>query len=403
MAEEFKRAGIRLNLFENEEFDFQIVRGLGVACRGGATLGECLSTAGRIGDGDILSWVREWASTAAAVEGQAADLLKQGVRSGARDSYLRASMYWRAAEYYAFFSEPSRRQYWESSERCFREATQLTDYRWEVLEIPFGDVKLPGYFFSPLQGNQPRPTLMLLSGFDGTMEEGYFGMGSYALEEGYNVILFEGPGQAAMCHLYPDRPFMPDFEKPVSAAVDYVLSRPDVDPDRLALFGLSLGGYFAARAALYDKRIKACLLDSPIVDMHAYFAGSQLKNLMELPEADYEAAMQAVPIIRWAIETFGRRFGARTVPDMFEKMKSFNIVGKENGIKCATLSLVGEGEGEEARKQAERFYENVSGPKAKHVFTADEGADAHCQVGNLPLACSVALAWLKEIDWGSTK
>ncbi len=156
MAEEFKRAGIRLNLFENEEFDFQIVRGLGVACRGGATLGECLSTAGRIGDGDILSWVKEWASTAAAVEGQAGNFLKQGARSGARESYLRASMYWRAAEYYAFFSEPSRREHWESSERCFREAAKLTDYRWEVLEIPFGEIKLPGYYFSPLRG-KPTP------------------------------------------------------------------------------------------------------------------------------------------------------------------------------------------------------------------------------------------------------
>jgi dipeptidyl aminopeptidase/acylaminoacyl peptidase len=165
---------------------------------------------------------------------------------------------------------------------------------------------------------------MVLSGFDGTMEESYFGVAAYALEDGYNVMMFEGPGQAAMCHLHPDRPFMPDFEKPVGAAVDLALSRPDVDPDRLALMGISLGGYFAARAAVHDRRITACILNSPIIDMHAYFAGSALKNLVELPEEDYEAAMQAVPVIRWVIETFGRRFGARTVPAMLERMKEFN-------------------------------------------------------------------------------
>ncbi len=402
MAEEFKRAGLRLNLFENEEFDFQMVRGLGASCKGGATLGECMVTAGRISNGDVLSWVMEWATTAAAVEKQAVDFAGRGVKSAARDAYLRASMYWRAAEYYGFFSEPARREHWESSERCFRKAAELTGYIWEVLEIPFEDIKLPGYFFSPSGDNPPRPTLMLLSGFDGTMEEMFFGIGAYAIEEGYNIMMFEGPGQAAMCHLCPDRPFMPDFEKPVGAAVDYALSRPDVDSDRLALLGISLGGYFAARAMVHDKRIKACILNSPIIDMYPYFAGSALNKLVELPAADYESAMQAVPVIRWVVETFGRRFGAKTVPAMFEKMKAFTIVGREGEITCATLSLVGEGEGEEAQKQTDTFFQNVSGLKAKRVFTAAEGADAHCQVGNQPLASGVVLAWLKEIDWGST-
>jgi pimeloyl-ACP methyl ester carboxylesterase len=403
LAEEFKRASLRMNLFESEEFDFQIIRGLGVACKGGATMGECLRTASRITDGDILSWVKEWTATAAEVEKQASDFLKKSIRSGARDTYLRASMYWRAAEYYGFFSEPGRRKHYESSARCFREAAGLTDLNWEMLEIPFQDIELPGYFFSPSDGDKPRPTLMLLSGFDGTMEEGYFGMGSYALEEGCNVMMFEGPGQAAMCHLYPDRPFMPDFEKPVSAAVDYALSRADVDSDRLALFGLSLGGYFAARGALHDKRIKACILDSPIVNMHDYFSGSPLYNLIELPESEYEAVKQAMPLFRWAVETFGRRFGASTIAGIFEKMEAFNIEGQEKGITCATLSLIGEGEGQEAIKQTDQFYQNVSGPRTKRIFTAAEGADAHCQVGNLPLACSEALAWLKKIDWGSGK
>jgi hypothetical protein len=135
--------------------------------------------------------------------------------------------------------------------------------------------------------------------------------------------------------------------------------------------------------------------------MRAYFTGSPLDSLIELPESEYEAVKQAMPIFRWVIETFGRRFGAKTIATLFEKMKEFNIIGQEEGITCATLSLVGEGEGKEALKQADQFYEKVSGPKAKRVFTKEEGADAHCQVGNLPLACAVILSWLKDVDWGS--
>jgi dipeptidyl aminopeptidase/acylaminoacyl peptidase len=61
--------------------------------------------------------------------------------------------------------------------------------------------------------------------------------------------------------------------KPAWAAADFALSPPEVDPERLVLLGLGLGGYSAARSILRDKRIKACILDSPVVDMSAYFAG----------------------------------------------------------------------------------------------------------------------------------
>jgi hypothetical protein len=84
-----------------------VVRSLGASCRGGATLGECLATAGRIEDGDVRGWVQEWAATAGMVEERAEEFAAAGARSAAREAYLRASMYWRAAEYYGFSPSPS--------------------------------------------------------------------------------------------------------------------------------------------------------------------------------------------------------------------------------------------------------------------------------------------------------
>src|SRR5262249_61863315 len=97
----------------------------------------------------------------------------------------------------------------------------------EVLGIPFEGCDLPAYFLRPDTGRSPRKTLMIISGFDGTAEESYFQAGAAAVERGYNVLLFEGPGQTGTLRLHPGLAFRPDYEAPVRAVVDYVLGRPE--------------------------------------------------------------------------------------------------------------------------------------------------------------------------------
>jgi len=144
----------------------------------------------------------------------------------------------------------------------------------EVLQIPFEHVWLPGYFMRPAPPDaQPRKTIIVLTGFDGTAEELYFQTGAAALERGWNVLLAEGPGQTGFLRFHPRVSFRPDYEAPVGAIINYVLSRGDVDPQWLALYGISYGGYFASRAAAHDDRIKALVANSPITDLRAYVVG----------------------------------------------------------------------------------------------------------------------------------
>ena len=103
-----------------EEFDFQFLRVIGGHYNNGASIGECLSTAKRIKDGDLVSWVKEWHDTAALVESEAVDYLGKGQRVSAREAFLRASMYYRSAEYYGFFSTPDRRMNWSRVDIVFR-------------------------------------------------------------------------------------------------------------------------------------------------------------------------------------------------------------------------------------------------------------------------------------------
>ena len=398
MAIEVKKMSVRLNFFENEGFDFQLMRSIGLHYYGGATIGECLSTAKRIKDGDVVSWVDEWNATARMIEEEAEVFMERDQIISAREAYLRASMYYRAAEYFGFFSEPSRRENWEKSKECFQKAAKFFEALCETIEIQFEDMKLPGYFIKPDNDSEKRPTILIMSGFDGTAEELYFYLGAGAVARGYNVLLFEGPGQVGPIHMYPEKPFRPDYEVPVKAIVEYALLRDDVDEERLALVGFSLGGYFASRAVIYEKRIKACVADSPVIDISRYYEGfGNIRELAKIKEEDYEELFSKNPFIRWAVETFTRRYGTKTIAEALEKIKEFNIVNDLNKVKCPTLALVGEGEGDESIFQAQRFYEGVSGPKALRMFTEKEGAESHCQITNLSLMNAIVLVWLEGV------
>lgn len=126
---------------------------------------------------------------------------------------------------------------------------------------------LPGYFLSGGPGK--RPLLLAIGGLDSTGGEVVQWMGRAAAARGWHCLVFEGPGQRGALHLNPGLVFRPDYEVPVRAVVDYALSRPDVDEDRLALIGYSLGGGLAPRAAAFEPRIKAYIANSLLVDLTA--------------------------------------------------------------------------------------------------------------------------------------
>ena len=150
----------------------------------------------------------------------------------------------------------------------FRDGAALLDTPTAVIEIPYETGSMPGYYFQAANDGVARPTAILIGGYDGTAEELYFANGAAALERGWNVLAFDGPGQGAMLI---DRgvPLRPDWEAVIRPVVDYVLTLPGVDPARLVLIGWSLGGYLAPRAATGEPRLAACVSDCGPYDVYA--------------------------------------------------------------------------------------------------------------------------------------
>src|SRR5215213_8383458 len=212
----------------------------------------------------------------------------------------------------------------------------------------------------------------------------------------------EGPGQTGFLRFHPNVSFRPDYEIPVRGMIDYVLSRGDVDPQWLALYGISYGGYFASRAAAHDDRIKALVANSPITDLRAYvvgFTGTDTATNpppIKLEEIDSLPDQQLPPGMKLSLKMSLRRFGVDSIQAWLERLREFQIGDALRNIRCPSLALVGEAEGSVSMDLFESFSRSVSGPVTRRIFTEAEGADSHCQLANLPLSNAVIYDWLDE-------
>ncbi|MCQ4573682.1 MAG: prolyl oligopeptidase family serine peptidase [Candidatus Brocadiales bacterium] len=403
MASKITRSSTRVRGFSDAEMDFQLMRSLGVVCYGGGALGEVLSLVGSIKEGDPVSWTREFSALGERVAAMGEEALAKNHTVSAHNHFLRSSMYYRAAEYYEDPFKLTHRKLGLKSRDTFIKAAEFFDPPVEVLKIPYEDTWMPGYFLRPSTDGARRKTVIIVSGFDGSDEELYFQCGTAALERGYNVMIFAGPGQTGMLRFHPDLKFRPDYEVPISAAVDYALSIKEVDPDRLALYGISFGGYFSARGAAFEPRLKAVIPNSPIVDLHAYmvaFLGPEAledPNDITLEEANALTGEELPPADKWAIKIICWRYGVLSFKAWLKRLEEFRLGDAVSNITCPSLALVGEGEGSEAVTQTDTYCSGVSGPVTRHVFTVAQGADSHCQLNNLALSCAVVYDWLDEL------
>ena len=397
-----ERTATRVRGFTSTEMDFQLMRMLGAANAGGGTPGEIFAARGQIPEGDPYAWPAAFGEMADQLMAMARDCLGKNHRHRAAGHLLRASSYYRSAEYYSDPFGPQNPIYGQASRAAFLQAAPLLPHRIQAIDIPFEGHALPGYFMQPA-GEANGRTLIIITGFDGTAEELYFQSAAAGLERGYTLVIAEGPGQVGCLRRHPDLTFRPDYEAPIRAMVDATLGLPGVDPARLALYGISFGGYFALRGASHDPRIRALVANSPITDLGAYMRGftesadnnEHAGEDLPLSEVD-EVPDEMLPRVdKLGFKSACRRFGVDSFFGWFAALEDYCVTNLPD-IHCPVLALVGTGEGDQAMKQFEQCAQSVSGPVTRRVFTVNEGADMHCQLGNLPLSNAVIYDWLDD-------
>ncbi|MEX1209952.1 MAG: hypothetical protein WEA35_03645 [Candidatus Nanopelagicales bacterium] len=208
-----------------------------------AEVGEVLATAQRITDGDADSWFDEWMTTAKRVHAIATDAHRSGHLDSARDAYLRAAVYSGAASFYVLATQDPSREHatWRWHRAAFDGAMHLWPNAVEKVVVPYEGTHLHGYFWS--SGHERHPVVILVNGSDGPVSNMLSAGAVDAVARGYHAITVDGPGQGYA--LYEQQLFFRrDWEAVITPIVDFLLKRPDVDPDGIVMSGLSQAGYW---------------------------------------------------------------------------------------------------------------------------------------------------------------
>jgi pimeloyl-ACP methyl ester carboxylesterase len=420
-------AAIRAVFPESDPFYFQLIRTAGAA-PSAANLAECLDTANRIREKkkaftekqtkEIIDlWYSEWYGLAERVRSLGERFEAFGDAANARNAYSRASNYYRNAGF--FLSEkpldPRTRDTWNMSVGIFRKAAALFSPQIEYLQISYENTTIPAYFYRAGTTAEQRPTLIIHQGFDGSKEES-IPSGLAAQRHGYNCIIFDGPGQGEMIH---DQgiPFRPDWEKVVTPIVDYLVKRPDVDPNRIALIGFSMGGYLAPRAATAEKRLKAVVADGGVYSVFEGVAEAWLSNWAGIPEMpqnydqflafinEYPASFNGMVYqimensigLSWSMNHGMYTFDVGTPAEYYLKLAEMTLEGRIQNISAQVLVVDSEKD-TTFPKQPQKLYANLPGHfNAFLMFTEAEGAELHCQAGASDIFWKKAFAWLDTV------
>ena len=199
-------------------------------------------------------WCQAWSARAAQHEALGDQALAAGCRRSAGAHLTRAALCYHFAKFVFVNDYEQMRRAHRKAVECRTRALPLTDPPGERVEIAHEGTQLYGILRKPA-GPTPPPIVVMCMGLDSAKEEMDTNERVF-LARGMATLAFDGPGQGEAEYALPIRG---DYEAAVKSVVDWVEQRPDFDGSRIGLWGVSLGGYYAPRAAAFEKRVKACI------------------------------------------------------------------------------------------------------------------------------------------------
>jgi dienelactone hydrolase len=264
---------------------------------------------------NLQSWYSEWSAVAAKNEELAAGFVSEQSKVTAHEFYLRAADFYRRALVYLPDSDSRMLPTYGRLRETFEKAWSLVPASFERVQIPYEGHLLEALFF-PGRGRAGArlPVVYNYGGADGILLRGEDGGAGQYVRRGMHFIDVDGPGHGGT--LREKKLYAPaDSERVAKAVIDYLVSRADVDVDRIGVHGSSMGGYSGPRCATAEKRIKAVAVWSG--------AYSLVGDIF-----DYYPPIQ--DRLRWLI-------GAKDLPEAREKIKEFTLEGRANRIECPLL------------------------------------------------------------------
>jgi esterase/lipase len=387
-AEPPKRPNQRLGQtyrFSDPDMDLFFVAALGWGPAGGLDIGQVFHIASNIKDGDGASWVEAFAAYGDSQNEQADAWKRRGWTRAAGEARLKAFASYRSSWQFAPLGEVFRSLY-VKHQAAFASAMQELALPATFFATPYKGKALPGIFLWNANGN--APVVLVIGGADTCFEDLFLTVGRNILERGYSVAITDLPGQGEL----PDQGLYweAEAEKPISAIVDMLVDRFDARPGRIALLGLSLGGYFVTRAAGYERRFAAVIASTPFPRPGEMFAAAaRAAGAREVTTAENSAAARSRQILTW-------KAGATTGQDLFRLGTA--MVADPALVTVPFLSILGAGDSPIFATQAHAWHEAIRSERKSFVLLDEAtGADGHCQVNNRLRLAQEACGWLDEI------
>jgi 2,6-dihydroxypseudooxynicotine hydrolase len=206
---------------------------------------------------DFRSWYPAWRDEGVTAERNGDRLAAEGARVSAGRMYLRAALCFHWGQLYLTrLGSPERQEGRDERVRLYAKALPYLRRDVTPLRIPYRGTELPAYLHRPVgaDGHAPPPCVIMIDGADSVKEEYHNWAGDFA-DRGIAALTFDGPGQGEMVGILPMHPER--WEEPVGAVIDHLEELGWVDPARIGVWGSSLGGFLAARAAAFEPRVKA--------------------------------------------------------------------------------------------------------------------------------------------------
>jgi len=385
--------------FADRSYDFEAKRVLNdVAVAGGDTQ-ETLQTIAGIDAGDADSWYRAWKGAgdrATALSAHTESTLEQG------NALLRAHTYYRTAEFFLPPHDPRRPELWKLNLDAFYRGLGVLGVAHERIGVPYGEHHLNAVYYPGPAGSARRPLLVVVGGYDSTMEELYLSVVAAALRHGYAVLTYEGPGQGSVLR-DQGLTFESNWEKPNGAVLDTFLAT-HAKPARIVLLGESLGGYLAPRAAAFDPRIDGAVAFDVWYDGYAIATRHVPGFIFWLRERGYNGVLRFLashnsdPGSKWATDNGQWVFGVANPFAVMDAFKAYTLAPVAGRIKADVLLLAGADDHFVPPDQLDALRDSLTQAHSVKAILFDRasGGGLHCQIGAPSLWQGALFDWLAQ-------
>ena len=330
------------------------------------------------------------------------EFLKLAEEAESKKDILRAAFYYRSVDFFLPYHHPKKEEIYDHVVALLREYFSSYFEKRRIIEnyIPYASGRLP-VWHSPANQTNGKGTILFTGGFDCIKEELVPIMIHFS-DLGYDLYYFEGPGQGetlakegiALTH---------EWEKPVSAVLDFF------QLDNVTIIGLSLGGYLAPRAAIFEKRIKRVVSWGTMYDffdvvisrkgrfLEGLMRGLVSVNLSFIINAIVRLKMQKDPYIHWGFDHGMRVLGASSPAGYFRKLKKYSLKNIAAEIRQDVLLTTGTEDHFVPLSHFHNLLKNMKNAKSitGRIFTSYESSENHCQFGNIDLTLQVISNWIE--------